>query len=121
MSESAREMLDNAESAMDAKHWIEANHWMVNFLCARLNKYYPIADLDPRYETLRNRLEAEMDMNVWLDAADEALRDKDHFAAEEALLTFAENSRGGGRVTPAMNRRYQNLTDRLNDAVVGDL
>jgi len=121
MSESAREMLDNAEGAMEAKNWIEANHWMVHFLCARLNKHYPIDDLDPRYEALRSRLEAEMDMNVWLDAAEEALRDKDTFAAEEALLTYADNASGGGRVTEEMNARYHVLSNRLSDVIVAEI
>ena len=121
MIESARDMLNNAEAAMEAKNWIEANHWMVNFLCARLNKYYPIADLDSRYEALRGRLEAEMDMSVWLDAAEEALRDKDAFAAEEALLTYSENTAGGGRVTPEMNTRYHDLSNRLSDMIVEEI
>jgi len=121
MMESARQMLDNAEGAMEAQNWMEANHWMVNFLCARLNKYYPIADLDPRYEALRTRLEKEMDMGVWLDAAEEALNSNDTFAAEEALLTFSENAQGGGRVTIEMSERYQHLSDRLNDMVTEEI
>lgn len=130
--ESAKEMLNNAESSIESKDWIEANHWLTNYLCARLNKIYPIDDLDGRYDILSVRLHAEMDLGVWLDVAEEAMDSKDMFAAENALITFADFCRGstpgldvtslaaGATFTPSPKKttkdqldRYQALDDRF--------
>jgi len=109
----AKEYLDQVELALSNKDYVEANDGLVNFWCLRLNKTYPLTDLDARFRHLGERYEKELDLNQFLDKGEQCLNENEFLGAENMILAYAELRRQGAQAKEGSDERYSTLSERL--------